>query len=74
MYTGVRARERQDKTRRALWQKAAALLSALPGPLPMQDARMARDNDAIKRAITEYDEALEAYIPGGSMAGPLPSS
>ena len=25
---------------------------------------MARDNDAIKRAINEYDEALEAYIPG----------
>lgn len=30
----------------------------------IQDARMARDNDAIKRAINEYDEALEAYIPG----------
>mmetsp|Transcript_20723 Transcript_20723/g.45407 ORF Transcript_20723/g.45407 Transcript_20723/m.45407 type:complete len:659 (-) Transcript_20723:542-2518(-) len=30
----------------------------------IQDARMARDNEAIKRAITEYDEALEGYIPG----------
>jgi len=30
----------------------------------IQDARIARDNEAIKRAITEYDEALEAYIPG----------
>ena len=30
----------------------------------MQDARIARDNDSIKRAITEYDEALEAYVPG----------
>lgn len=30
----------------------------------IQDARIARDNDAIKRAINEYDEALEAYIPG----------
>tara|TARA_B100001057_G_scaffold461280_1_gene513116 strand:+ start:58 stop:1908 length:1851 start_codon:yes stop_codon:yes gene_type:complete len=30
----------------------------------IQDARIARDNDAIKSAIKEYDEALEAYIPG----------
>mmetsp|Transcript_28198 Transcript_28198/g.47253 ORF Transcript_28198/g.47253 Transcript_28198/m.47253 type:complete len:668 (-) Transcript_28198:51-2054(-) len=30
----------------------------------IQDARIARDNEAIKRAITEYDEALEGYIPG----------
>jgi len=30
----------------------------------IQDARIARDNDAIKKAITEYDEALEGYIPG----------
>mmetsp|Transcript_22492 Transcript_22492/g.58656 ORF Transcript_22492/g.58656 Transcript_22492/m.58656 type:complete len:645 (+) Transcript_22492:284-2218(+) len=30
----------------------------------IQDARTARDNEAIKKAITEYDEALEAYIPG----------
>ncbi|MEW5303639.1 MAG: hypothetical protein WDW36_006311 [Sanguina aurantia] len=30
----------------------------------IQDARVARDNDAIKKAINEYDEALEAYIPG----------
>lgn len=30
----------------------------------IQDARIARDNDAIKKAINEYDEALEAYIPG----------
>ena len=30
----------------------------------IQDARVARDNDAIKTAITEYDDALEAYIPG----------
>mmetsp|Transcript_23975 Transcript_23975/g.66602 ORF Transcript_23975/g.66602 Transcript_23975/m.66602 type:complete len:651 (-) Transcript_23975:113-2065(-) len=30
----------------------------------IQDARTARDNEAIKKAITEYDEGLEAYIPG----------
>eukprot|EP00238_Polyblepharides_amylifera_P004216 CAMPEP_0196596754 /NCGR_PEP_ID=MMETSP1081-20130531/87725_1 /TAXON_ID=36882 /ORGANISM="Pyramimonas amylifera, Strain CCMP720" /LENGTH=558 /DNA_ID=CAMNT_0041921891 /DNA_START=56 /DNA_END=1732 /DNA_ORIENTATION=- len=30
----------------------------------IQDARVARDNEAIKRAITDYDEALEGYIPG----------
>ena len=30
----------------------------------IQDARIARNNDAIRQAITEYDEALEAYIPG----------
>jgi hypothetical protein len=29
-----------------------------------QSARNARQNDSIKRAIDEYDEALEAYIPG----------
>ncbi|KAK9814353.1 hypothetical protein WJX72_004394 [[Myrmecia] bisecta] len=29
----------------------------------MQDARLARDNDAIKKAIAAYEEALEAYIP-----------
>lgn len=34
-----------------------------------QDARIARDNDAIKRAINEYDEALEAYIPGREGSG-----
>jgi len=30
----------------------------------IQDARIARDNESIKRAIGDYDEALEAYIPG----------
>lgn len=35
----------------------------------IQDARIARDNDAIKRAINEYDEALEAYIPGLMVRG-----
>ena len=30
----------------------------------IQDARIARDHDAIKRAITAYDAALEGYIPG----------
>ena len=30
----------------------------------IQDARIARNNDPIRQAITEYDEALEAYIPG----------
>ncbi|KAG1657935.1 hypothetical protein FOA52_003014 [Chlamydomonas sp. UWO 241] len=30
----------------------------------IQDARLARDNDIIKRTINEYDAALEAYIPG----------
>lgn len=30
----------------------------------IQDARIARDNDSIKRAITDYDDALEAYVPG----------
>ena len=30
----------------------------------IQDARLARDNEAIKRAIYEYDNALEAYVPG----------
>ena len=29
----------------------------------IQDARIARDNDLIKNALKEYDEALERYIP-----------
>jgi len=29
----------------------------------IQDARIARDNDAIKTALKEYDDALERYIP-----------
>lgn len=29
----------------------------------IQDARMARDNEQIKAALKEYDEALERYIP-----------
>jgi len=29
----------------------------------IQDARIARDNDAIKRSLKDYDEALERYIP-----------
>ncbi len=29
----------------------------------IQDARLARDQEAIKRSINDYDEALEAYIP-----------
>jgi len=29
----------------------------------IQDARLQRDNEAIRRSITEYDDALEAYIP-----------
>eukprot|EP00742_Colponemidia_sp_Colp-10_P002065 GILJ01002206.1.p1 GENE.GILJ01002206.1~~GILJ01002206.1.p1 ORF type:complete len:660 (+),score=124.52 GILJ01002206.1:316-2295(+) len=29
----------------------------------IQDARLARDNDAIKKSLKDYDEALEKYIP-----------
>jgi tetratricopeptide repeat protein 30 len=29
----------------------------------VQDARLARDNDGVKRAIKDYDDALERYIP-----------
>eukprot|EP00657_Telonema_sp_P-1_P005442 TRINITY_DN22798_c0_g1_i2.p1 TRINITY_DN22798_c0_g1~~TRINITY_DN22798_c0_g1_i2.p1 ORF type:complete len:244 (-),score=86.94 TRINITY_DN22798_c0_g1_i2:175-906(-) len=29
----------------------------------IQDARMARDNEQIKKALKEYDDALENYIP-----------
>ncbi len=29
-----------------------------------QAAQAKRDNDAMKRAIVQYDEALEAYMPG----------
>lgn len=29
----------------------------------IQDARIARDNDGIKKSLKEYDEALERYIP-----------
>mmetsp|Transcript_13033 Transcript_13033/g.35479 ORF Transcript_13033/g.35479 Transcript_13033/m.35479 type:complete len:586 (+) Transcript_13033:92-1849(+) len=36
----------------------------------IQSARNNRDNESIKRAINEYDEALEAFIPGlMAMAG-----
>jgi hypothetical protein len=31
----------------------------------IQDARLARDQEAVRRAVDEYDEALEAYVPGG---------
>lgn len=30
----------------------------------IQDARLSRNNDAIRVAIQQYDEALERYIPG----------
>ena len=30
----------------------------------VQDARVARDTEALKRAVIAYEEALEAYIPG----------
>jgi tetratricopeptide repeat protein 30 len=30
----------------------------------IQDARLGHDNDAIRTAIQQYDDALEAYIPG----------
>lgn len=30
----------------------------------IQDARLSRNNDAIRAAIQQYDEALERYIPG----------
>jgi tetratricopeptide repeat protein 30 len=29
----------------------------------IQDARISRDNDAIKKALKDYDESLEKYIP-----------
>ena len=29
----------------------------------IQDARIGRDNDAIKKALKQYDTALEKYIP-----------
>ena len=30
----------------------------------VQDARLARDTEALKHAVIAYEEALEAYIPG----------
>lgn len=30
----------------------------------IQDARIERDNESLRRSIAKYDEALEAYIPG----------
>jgi tetratricopeptide repeat protein 30 len=30
----------------------------------IQDARLSRNNDAIRATIQQYDEALERYIPG----------
>ena len=30
----------------------------------IQDARLSRNNDAIRTAIQRYDDALERYIPG----------
>ena len=35
----------------------------------VQDARLARDTEALKTAVIAYEEALEAYIPGQQ---PLP--
>ena len=29
----------------------------------MQEARQNHDDEAVKRAVNEYDEALERYIP-----------
>ncbi len=37
--------------------------AAAHASLCLQDARLARDNAAIKRAITAYDDALEAALP-----------
>jgi tetratricopeptide repeat protein 30 len=31
----------------------------------IQDARLSRDNGAVRAAIQQYDDALDAYIPGG---------
>lgn len=31
----------------------------------IQDARLRRDNDSIRAAIQQYDDALERYMPGG---------
>jgi hypothetical protein len=31
----------------------------------IQDVRLRRDNDGIRAAIQQYDDALERYIPGG---------
>lgn len=33
----------------------------------VQDARVLRDTDALKRAVIAYEEALEAYIPGTAL-------
>jgi tetratricopeptide repeat protein 30 len=30
----------------------------------IQDVRLRRDNDGIRAAIQQYDDALERYIPG----------
>jgi len=35
----------------------------------IQDVRLRRDNDGIRAAIQQYDDALERYIPGGHLNG-----
>ena len=37
----------------------------------VQDARLARDTEALKHAVIAYEEALEAYIPGKRPSGTL---
>ena len=39
----------------------------------VQDARLARDTEALKHAVIAYEEALEAYIPG-KIFGKVPCS
>ena len=36
----------------------------------VQDARVSRDTEALKRAVIAYEEALEAYIPGNTSLMP----
>ena len=36
----------------------------------IQDARLNRDNEAIKKSLKSYDDALERYIPPALMAQP----
>ena len=39
----------------------------------VQDARLARDTEALKHAVIAYEEALEAYIPGNVWQTALPA-
>ncbi len=61
----INGRQQPESSLQQLDELAGRHIEGLRGlTKSIQDARLSKNNDAIRSAIQQYDEGLDRYIPG----------